>query len=72
MTLDPELFADARTRVTDWWEARRAGVGAGEPAPSPTSGDIASRLASLAELHARGELTDDEFASAKNRVLAGG
>ena len=68
----PELFADARSRVTGWWEARRAGVGTGEPAPSPTSGDIASRLASLAELHARGELTDEEFASAKIRVLAGG
>ena len=68
----PELFADARARVTGWWEARRAGVGAGEPAPTPTSGDIASRLASLADLHARGELTDEEFASAKTRVLAGG
>ncbi len=68
----PELFADARTRVTGWWEARRAGVGTGEPAPTPTSGDIASRLAGLADLHARGELTDEEFASAKTRVLAGG
>ena len=68
----PELFADARSRVTGWWEARRAGVGTGEPAPTPTSDDIASRLASLAELHARGELTDEEFASAKTRVLAGG
>ena len=66
----PELFADARSRVTGWWEARRAGNG--EPAPAPTSSDIASRLASLAELHARGELTDEEFASAKARALTGG
>ena len=66
----PELFADFRSRVTGWWEARRAGIG--EPAPTPTSGDIASRLAGLADLHARGELTDEEFASAKTRVLTGG
>ena len=57
--------------VTGWWEARRAGVSVGEPAPTPSSGDIASRLASLADLHARGELSE-EFASAKNRVLEGG
>jgi hypothetical protein len=32
---------------------------------------VAGRLASLAELHASGALTDEEFASAKARVLAG-
>jgi hypothetical protein len=32
---------------------------------------MTSRLASLAELHASGALTDEEFASAKARVLAG-
>jgi hypothetical protein len=68
----PELFADARSRVTGWWEARRGGADVAEPAPTPASGDIASRLASLADLHARGELSDEEFASAKTRVLEGG
>ena len=38
--------------------------------PRP-SGDIAARLATLADLHARGVLTDEEFASAKARTLAG-
>jgi hypothetical protein len=68
----PELFADARSRVTGWWEARRGGADVAEPAPTPASADIASRLASLADLHARGELSDEEFASAKTRVLEGG
>lgn len=72
----PELFADARTRVTDWWDARRTpAVEPAQPAsPPPTpppSGDVTARLASLADLHARGELTDEEFAAAKARVLAG-
>ena len=33
--------------------------------------DVASRLAALADLHAKGALTDDEFAAAKAQVLAG-
>ena len=32
---------------------------------------MTARLAALADLHARGELTDEEYASAKARVLAG-
>jgi hypothetical protein len=31
---------------------------------------VTSRLAALSELHASGELTDEEYASAKARVLA--
>jgi len=65
------LVAEARTRVTTWWEARRAATPARPPATTTYSGDLASRLTSLADLHARGELTDEEFASAKARVLAG-
>jgi hypothetical protein len=66
-TSAPELFADARLRVTRWWEARRSPVI--EPAPATASGDVVARLASLADLHRRGDLTDEEFASAKARVL---
>jgi hypothetical protein len=40
------------------------------PVAAPTT-DVASRLTALSELHAKGELTDDEFTSAKARVLAG-
>ena len=53
----PELFADARSRVTGWWEARRAGAASASPHRRRLRDDIASRLASLADLHARGELT---------------
>ena len=61
------LLGDARTRLSDWWgELRR------EPAAAPPpSADVSAQLANLAELHARGELTDEEYASAKARVLAG-
>ena len=42
-------------------------------APSPSGGDdVASRLQNLAQLHDSGALTDDEFATAKQKVLAGG
>ncbi len=64
-----ELFADARSRAGRWWETRRAP--AEEPAQAAPPGDIAARLATLADLHARGVLTDEEFASAKARTLAG-
>ena len=62
----PALIADARSRLSDWWEARR-------PASTPQVGapvaDVAASLATLADLHARGELTDAEYASAKAHIL---
>jgi len=39
--------------------------------PAAPATDVAARLASLAELHTKGELTDAEYASAKARVLTG-
>jgi hypothetical protein len=62
------LIADTRARMTSWWESRRAPSEA-RTAVAPT--DMTARLASLAELHARGDLTDEEYASAKARVLGG-
>ena len=71
----PDVFGDARARVSSWWDARRAdraAPAASAPAPdAPAAGDVAARLGSLADLHARGALTDEEFAQAKARVLAG-
>jgi Short C-terminal domain len=73
----PELFGDARSRVSGWWDARRAERAARPVTAPPTSGgapagtDVVKRLAGLADLHAQGALTDEEFASAKARVLAG-
>jgi hypothetical protein len=72
----PDLFGDARTRVSSWWDARRAERAAAPTTTAPIAGapaatDVAGRLAGLAELHTRGALSDEEFASAKARVLAG-
>jgi hypothetical protein len=67
-------LVEARDRLTAWVtrqrelrSERRPPAAAGGTAPS----DVASRLAQLADLHARGELTDAEYAAAKARVLAG-
>jgi hypothetical protein len=62
------LVADTRARMSGWWEARRA---AGEQRGVAAPVDVSARLASLADLHAKGELTDQEYAAAKAQVLAG-
>ena len=69
----PDVFDETRTRFTTWVKERRADLAARQraaPAAASESG-LAAALASLADLHARGELTDDEYAAAKARVLAG-
>ena len=58
-------------RLTDWWDEQRAKSAAQPSVEAPPATDVASRLAALADLHAKGELTDVEYASAKSRVLAG-
>jgi hypothetical protein len=58
--------------MSEWWDSRRAASAAkAAPVAAPAASDVAGRLASLAELHTAGELTDEEYASAKARVLAG-
>jgi hypothetical protein len=42
----------------------------GPPVP-PAGNDVASQLSRLADLRARGQLTDAEFAAAKAKVLSG-
>ncbi len=42
------------------------------PAPAPAGTDLTSQLNQLAQLHASGVLSDEEFAAAKQKVLAGG
>jgi hypothetical protein len=61
-------IVEARTKVTSWIEAQRTGRAV---AQRPAGADLATRLQTLAELHASGALTDEEFATAKARVLAG-
>ena len=76
------FLADTWERLSTWFEKQRAAITqpATVPPPPPAvapvppaapATDIASRLTALSELHAKGELTDEEFASAKARVLAG-
>lgn len=45
-----------------------------QPAPTPAAGadsDMVTQLQELAQLHAAGVLSDDEFAAAKQKVLVG-
>jgi hypothetical protein len=43
-----------------------------QSAPPPAGNDVTSQLNQLAQLHASGVLSDEEFAAAKQKVLAGG
>jgi hypothetical protein len=63
------MIADARSRVTGWFDDRRAG--SANDAAAARGVDVSAQLASLADLHTRGELTDEEYASAKARLLSG-
>jgi hypothetical protein len=75
------FLSDTWERVAGWWKEQRATakqratpppvVVAPAPAPATPATDLASRLTALSELHAKGDLTDEEYASAKARVLAG-
>jgi hypothetical protein len=67
---DSTIVSDTRARMTDWWESRRAASAVGGSAAAPVA-DVSARLVSLADLHSRGALTDEEYASAKARVLSG-
>jgi hypothetical protein len=41
------------------------------PAPAPAQDDLTAKLQQLATLHAQGVLSDEEFAAAKQKLLAG-
>lgn len=71
------FFSDTWERVSAWWDEQRAAAAAksapppaAPPAP-PTATDLSARLSTLAGLHETGALTDEEYAAAKARVLAG-
>ena len=69
------VLDEARTRLSSWWSSARERAAQPRPAavsPAAAGGsDLTSTLATLADLHTRGELTDEEYATAKARVLAG-
>ena len=62
-------LADARTRVSGWWEQWRAPAASSDCRSCPDRCQRPSCL--LADLHGRGELSDEEYTAAKARVLAG-
>jgi hypothetical protein len=64
------FLADTWARASSWWEEQRAKAAA-PPAATVEQTDVTTRLASLADLHAKGALTDEEYAAAKAKVLAG-
>jgi hypothetical protein len=64
---DSTILADTRERLESWWGSRRAP----SQATAAPATDLASRLASLAQLHMQGELSDEEYAAAKAQVLGG-
>jgi hypothetical protein len=70
-TATPALVTDTRARMSGWWDSRRAERAGPTPAAAPPATDVASRLSALAELHTQGELTDEEYATAKAQVIAG-
>jgi hypothetical protein len=41
------------------------------PAPAPAGDDLTAKLQQLASLHSQGVLSDEEFAAAKSKLLAG-
>ena len=49
--------------------SKRTPAAAPGPAPLPAGPDVAAGLQELADLHARGSLTDAEFAAAKAKLL---
>jgi hypothetical protein len=66
------VIDEARTRLSAWWEQARERATQPRQVAAPAGGsDLTSSLATLADLHARGELTDDEYTAAKARVLGG-
>lgn len=67
----PVVIGETRARISSWWSGRTAARTTATPASPPPTDDVTARLATLADLHARGELTDEEYSAAKVRVLAG-
>lgn len=69
------FFAETWERLSGWWDEQRAATkqstGSAPVAGAPAA-DVATRLQTLADLHTSGALTDEEYASAKARVLTEG
>ena len=67
----PAFLADACMQLGEWAQGRRAAAAGGPSGPTSAEPDLTARLRELADLHARGELTDEEYAAAKSQVITG-
>jgi Short C-terminal domain len=65
-------LAETRARVSEWVAALRTPRESPRAAEPQPAADFTAQLRELAELHASGALTDEEYGAAKARVLAGG
>ena len=63
-----ERFADRDAQIISQ-RAEAAGYGQAPPAAPAPAADPIAQLKDLAELHASGVLTDEEFAAQKARIL---
>jgi hypothetical protein len=65
------MNAAAAQAVANAQAAQAAAAPAPAPAAAPAAGDdMMAKLSQLAQLHAQGILSDDEFAAAKAKLLA--
>lgn len=63
-----EMGRDATKRFDDLYQQL---AGHGRSAPGGYRAGLTAQLAELADLHARGALTDEEFTAAKQRLISG-
>ena len=63
------VVAGTATAVSGRVARRQANRYAAYSAPAPAEEDATTQIQKLAELHASGALTDEEFAAAKAKVL---
>jgi hypothetical protein len=60
-----------RRQAAKWDEqdAQQYAAGSSQPRAAPAEDDATAKLQNLAQLHAQGVLTDEEFAAAKAKIL---
>jgi membrane protease subunit (stomatin/prohibitin family) len=63
------LVAGARMGQARAEQAAAQQQQAAAPAPAPASTDVSAEIQKLADLHASGALTDEEFAAMKKKTL---
>ena len=62
--------SDQEARLANLEEQQEAAQAPPPPAAAPPATDVVSRITELSKLHEAGALTDEEFAAAKQQILA--